>query len=62
MAKYPAIPDPSNDPTSLRISVLALKEAFEIITRQRKNVANAAVTWQDLVNLGLIQASQIPPK
>lgn len=59
-AKYTSIPDPTNDPISLRNSVVALKQAFEQLSRQRKNVPNAAVTWQDLVDLGLIKASQIP--
>lgn len=62
MAKYPAIPDPTNDPTQLRITTSVLKQCFEMLTRQRKNVANAAVTWQDLVDLGVIKASQIPPQ
>jgi hypothetical protein len=44
----------------MRQSVLALKQGFEILTHQRKNAANAAVTWADLVALGLIQQSQIP--
>ena len=60
MAKYPAIPPPTNNHDSLRGSVDALKQGFEILTGQRKNRANSAVTWQDLVDLGLIQASQIP--
>lgn len=61
-AKYPAIPDPTLDPASLRDSVLALKQAFEIHSHQRASPLNAAVTWQDLVNLNLITISQVPAK
>lgn len=61
-AKYPSIPDPNLDPKSLRDSVLALKQAFEIHSHQRGTPLNAAVTWQDLVNLGLITAAQVPAK
>ena len=60
MAKYNAIPAPTNDPTQLRLSVQALKEGFEMLSHQRKNVLNAAVTWQDLVDLGLIELSRVP--
>jgi hypothetical protein len=59
-AKYPAIPDPSLAPESLRDSVISVKQAFEIHTGQRGNKLKAAVTWQDLVDLGLIEANQVP--
>ena len=60
MAKYNPIPEPTNDPTQLRLSVQALKQGFEMLTHQRKNALNAAVTWDDLVKLGLITAAQVP--
>jgi hypothetical protein len=58
--KYPAIPYPVEDLASLRSATAALKEVVEIITQQRGSVANSAVTWQDLVNLGLITTAQVP--
>lgn len=61
-AKYPSIPEPTTDPVSLRDSVLALKQAFEIHSHQRGVAAQAAVTWEDLVALGLITAAQVPLK
>lgn len=58
--KYPPIPEPSTNPEALRRSDLALKETIEIMTGQRGNRADATVTWQDLVDLGLIIPAQIP--
>lgn len=58
--KYPAIPNPAAEVHSLRSSAIALKETVEILTQQRGNRGGAAVTWQDLVNLGLILPSQVP--
>jgi hypothetical protein len=60
--RYPAIPNPSADPVALRSTGIALKETVETLTLQRGNPLNAAVTWQDLVNLGLITAAQVPVK
>ena len=62
MAKYPAIPEPTTDPVSLRDTALAAKQAFEMLSRQRGNIRNAAVTWQDLVDQGLITAAKVPLK
>lgn len=59
-AKYTPIPDPTTDPISLRNTTLAIKQGFEQLTGQRKNFANTAVTWGDLVALGLIKQSQVP--
>lgn len=59
MAKYPAIPEPTIEPVSLRDSILSIKQAFETLTGQRGNPnyrallpadldnANAALTWLD---------------
>jgi hypothetical protein len=60
MAKYPSIPDPIATPESLRQSVTQLKEAVEILTRQRKPITAGAVTWQDLLDLELITLEQVP--
>lgn len=58
--KYPAVPEPSTDPESLRLAVNALKQAFEIHSQQRGKKTDGAVTYQDLVDLGLIPASKVP--
>jgi hypothetical protein len=60
VAKYPAIPDPTIEPASLRDSVTSLKQAFETHSGQRGNKLYAAVTWKDLVDLGLITADDVP--
>lgn len=58
--RYPAIPEPSADPAALYQSVLELKQAVEILTQQRKPYRNSAVTWGDLVTLGIIPESNVP--
>jgi hypothetical protein len=59
-SKYPVIPDPTTDPNALRVTGMALKESTEILTGQRGDRTLAAVTWQDLLALGLIPASRLP--
>lgn len=59
-AKYPSIPEPQADVLALRASSVALKETVEMLTQQRGNKLNAAVTWQDLLDLGLALPTQVP--
>jgi hypothetical protein len=49
--KYPAIPEPTTDPQSLRDSILSVKQMLEILTGQRGNANNAAVLPQDIASL-----------
>jgi hypothetical protein len=58
--RYPSIPNPTADVTALRSSGIAMKETLEILTQQRGNPLMSAVTWQDLVDLGLILPTQVP--
>lgn len=58
--KYPAISDPLSNINSLQSTTSALKEGYEMLTRQRGNKALSAVTWEDLLRLGLITADKIP--
>lgn len=60
----PGIPEPSLTIASHQIVILALKEAVEILAKQRdpKQIPHAAVTWQDLVDLGLVGPEQVPRK
>jgi hypothetical protein len=61
--KYPSIPEPTTTPEGLRDVAVATKQAIEILVGARgKNKLNAAVTWQDLVDKGLILPSQVPLK
>jgi hypothetical protein len=59
--RIPAIPEPSLEPTGLLDTIGATKQAVEIIGGADPKLREfAAVTWQDLVDLGLIEATQIP--
>lgn len=59
--QYPAIPAPQADVKSLWDCVMAQKQIIEILLGQLgKTKVAAAVTWQDLVDLGLIEQSQVP--
>lgn len=60
--KYPAIPEPVAEIQSVRSTAAATKEGLEILTNQRGSNLLAAVTWQDLINLGLVTPAQIPPR
>lgn len=51
MARYPAIPEPTIQPVSLRDSILSLKQAFETLTGQRGNPGYAALVPADLSNI-----------
>jgi len=59
---YPGIPEPAPSVQSLQQTSAALKEATEILLRQRGSPLNAAVTWQDLLDLGLIAPKDVPKK
>lgn len=54
------IPEPYEDVKSLRTTAMATKELAETLAGQRGLPLDAAVTWEDLVSLKLITASQVP--
>jgi hypothetical protein len=56
----PAVPEPYENLASLRASVMALKEAVEMLMAQRGTRHDAAVTWADLLQLGLVKPDQVP--
>jgi hypothetical protein len=56
----PAIPDPTTDPHSLRNTAMATKELVETLAGFRGKATDVAVTWGDLVRLGLIAVDRIP--
>lgn len=59
--KLPSIPEPTENALGLVRSVSALKEAVEVILGRRSSMRDdRAVTFQDLVDLGLITEDQIP--
>lgn len=57
---FSAVPEPGVTPDSHRIALQALKQNVEVLTQQRKPKASSAVTWQDLLDLGLITPNQLP--
>jgi hypothetical protein len=54
------IPVPYEDVQSLRAAVLALKELVETLAGQRGQALDAAVTWQDMLDLEWIKYEDIP--
>jgi hypothetical protein len=56
------IPEPYENAHSLRVSLLAAKELIEMLAGQRGEVADHAVTWDDMVKLGIIKPEQVPPE
>ena len=60
ISRYPPIPEPSTDTEALRRADMAIKETLEIMNGVRGNRFDAVVTWQDLVNLGIIVPEQVP--
>lgn len=57
-----AIPEPGETQESHRDTLVALKHAVEVLTRQRGPVTGSSVSFADLVNLGLISHLQVPGK
>jgi hypothetical protein len=55
-----SVPDPQLTLDSHQEVLKALKSNVEVLTQQRNPKSAAAVTWNDLVALGLIKASQVP--
>lgn len=51
LRRYQAIPKPETDIDSVATAVVALKDAFEVLSRQADDTLNSAVTVQDLLNL-----------
>lgn len=54
------IPEPYEDVQSLRAAVMAIKELVEVLAGQRGFMTEVAVTWQDLINLQLVNMADIP--
>lgn len=56
MPKYPAISEPQTSLPSLHNTVLELKQVVEILDGARKPKTAHAVVWQDLIDLGVVDA------
>lgn len=54
------IEEPYENISSLRQTALSSKELIEVLAGQRGSVLDAAVTWGDLVDLGIIKPEQLP--
>ena len=53
VAKYPAIPAPTAEVHALRSSSISIKETVEILSRQRGDPQHSAVTFEDLITMGI---------
>lgn len=61
--RFASIPDPQADLKSLYNTVLALKESLELLIGERADpyiAVTKAVTWADLLKLGLVEEGQLP--
>ena len=54
------IPVPGMDPASMHATIMGIKELVEDLAGQRGNRNATAVTWGDLVRLGLIKQQDVP--
>lgn len=57
-----SIPQPYQNTASQQATVEVMKEIVEQLAGQRRDVLSAAVTWGDLLDLGLIKPEQVPQK
>jgi hypothetical protein len=55
------IPEPYTTLDSLHATAMATKELVESLAGQRGSVDDVAVTWGDLIRLGLIKPEQVDP-
>lgn len=54
------IPEPYDDVKSLHATAAATKELVEALAGQRGGPSDVAVTWGNLLELGLIKPEQVP--
>jgi hypothetical protein len=54
------VPNPAPDLPSLQVTVLALKELAEVLAGQRGDPRDVAVTWGDLLDLGIVKPPDVP--
>jgi hypothetical protein len=54
------VPEPYESLSSLRASVLALKELVETLAGQRGQAYDVAVTWGDLLDANVVKIEQVP--
>ena len=55
-----SIPEPNENLPSLRSTAVATKELVETLAGQRGDPRDVAVTWGDLINLGLVIPAEVP--
>ncbi len=58
--KVNSIPQPTENMHGIFTTVIAIKEVVETLTGQVGPVNHRSPTWQELVDIGLIKADQIP--
>ena len=63
LLKLPAIQTPElTSMPSVVSAILSLKERVEGLQRERGDLRNWAVTWHDLLALGIVKPTQVPQK
>lgn len=61
MRKFPGIPEPAANLDALLNTAQSTKAALETILGQRRGSRrDSAVTWADLVALGIVEEAQVP--
>lgn len=55
----PAVPQPSSDPASVPFVLSRLREGVESLSGHRGDPLARAVTFNDLITLGLVTAVQV---
>ncbi len=58
--KHPAIPQPESNIASMHATLVPMKEAVDMLQGATGTAYDCAVTWGDLLQLGLITKEQIP--
>jgi hypothetical protein len=56
----PAIPHPEATIASMHSTIMALVEAVEMLQGQRGTISDAAVSWGELVDQGVLKLDQVP--
>jgi len=58
---FPPVPEPQRSLEAHQEAILALKEGYELLTRQRTRAVrlNSCPTWEELIELGIVTPEQV---
>jgi hypothetical protein len=60
VSRKASIPEPFESLGSLRQTAMATKEGLEMLQGVRGTADDCAVTWGDLLRLGIVKKDQVP--